>query len=189
LSRAEYSSAVKEALFTDIPTDKLVYRDDFLICRGNGNLALVGRAKSPINDMPDTLFPDTMIAARINRGLIEPLYLETLWDSRSVRDQIESNARTTNGTYKINQQVLEGLYILYPPRELQQKFSMLVSLIRNLRLKHSNLLEKTEVLFCSLQQRAFTGKLFAEKAAVGPGSARGSRAGLAEGTVENQPHT
>ncbi|WP_327023425.1 restriction endonuclease subunit S [Micromonospora sp. NBC_01739] len=46
---------------------QVVHPSDFLICRGNGNLGLVGRGFFPSEAMPDTAFPDTIIAARVER--------------------------------------------------------------------------------------------------------------------------
>lgn len=101
------SSAVKDAYFEgNIPNDKYVSKDSFLICRGNGNLKMVGQGQFPTFDMPNTLFPDTMIAAQIDKSKIQPHFLKTIWSSPFVREQIESRARTTNGTFKINQKQL-----------------------------------------------------------------------------------
>jgi type I restriction enzyme, S subunit len=96
--------ARKSSTFESRPgPDQSVRDEDFLICRGNGNLHLVGKGDFPSRRMPDVTFPDTMIAARPSRERIEPLFLEHLWNSTAVRSQIESLARTTNGTFKVNQ--------------------------------------------------------------------------------------
>ena len=107
--------------------------------------------------MPETTFPDTMIAARIDDAKLAPPYLERLWSSRYVRDQIERGARTTNGTHKVNQQVIGAIEVVLPPMELQEKFSE----VRRLVTLSLEKLEAPQLdnLFNSLVQRAFRGEL------------------------------
>ena len=101
------------------PNEKRVCSMDFLICRGNGNLGMVGRAKFPSHDAPDCVFPDTMIAARVKPEMICKHFLEAVWESPALRKQIEASARTTNGTHKINQGVIEEMEI--PHRRSQAR--------------------------------------------------------------------
>ena len=150
---------VKEAFFDTIPKTKLVDKRDFLICRGNGNLNLVGRAKFPDKDLNDVFFPDTMIAGRINQKKISPPYLDCIWNSWFVRDQIERNARTTNGTYKVNQKVLEKIQIPLPDIIKQENFTVKVKKIDLLRIIFQTQLSKINIFFASLQDRAFRGQL------------------------------
>ena len=68
------STAVKTAPFEKSPDEsRRVQAADFLMCRGNGNLRLVGRGHFAPADMPDVVFPDTMIAARFDGSQITPL--------------------------------------------------------------------------------------------------------------------
>ena len=154
------AEAVKDALFeVDPPPIKRVSQRDLLICRGNGNRQLVGRAFFPTRDMPDTTFPDTMIAARISASIVRPIFLEFVWRSRGVRSQIESMSRTTNGTFKINQGSLEKVRLPLPPPELQDHFS---DRIAALLATHADQQAQSGIfcaLFASLQQRAFAGEL------------------------------
>jgi type I restriction enzyme S subunit len=63
-------SAITSAEF-DSTLGKSVNVCDFLICRGNGNVHLVGKGYFPTCSMIDVTFPDTMIAARTNPEYIE----------------------------------------------------------------------------------------------------------------------
>ena len=85
----------------------------------------MGRARFPIQTLVDTVFPDTIIAARVDRNLVDRAYLEALWNTRWMRLQIESRANTTSGIHKINQAALEGLTIRLPPIALQARFGKL----------------------------------------------------------------
>lgn len=118
------SSAWKDGFFTEEPpADKRVSNEDFYVCRGNGNKHLVGTGEYSNVPMKDMVFPDTMIAARIKQEQIILPYLRCAWNQPSTRKQIEASAKTTNGTFKINQTALGNIKLLVPPLELQQEFA------------------------------------------------------------------
>ena len=151
-------TAVKDGYFESRSSaNKKVDFRDFLVCRGNGNLGLVGRARFPHRTLSDTLFPDTMIAARVNPKQVDRSYLEVLWHTTWMRLQIESRSTTTSGIHKINQATLGSLSVRLPPLPLQIRFGSLSS-----RLRHSVEASRTRVLdrlFDSLSHRAFSGEL------------------------------
>lgn len=152
--------AIKRATFDITPgQDKRVSATDFLMCRGNGNLHLVGRGVLPNADRPDLVFPDTVIAGRIDTTVVHPRYLETVWSQRATRDQIEGGARTTNGTHKINQQLIARVKIPIPPMENQREYARRVALVDEQRAVSVSALAQADELFASLQSRAFRGEL------------------------------
>ena len=153
-------TAKKESTFTRAhPPEKTVSVEDFLICRGNGNLSLMGRGKYPNRSMPDVAFPDTMIAARCDPGMVSRGYVARVWNDRVVRGQLESLARTTNGTHKINQSMIESIEFPMPPIRLQRKFDRAKQAASAHRVRLECAAERLESLFASLQQRAFRGDL------------------------------
>jgi type I restriction enzyme S subunit len=141
------------------PSEQSVREDDFLICRGNGNLPLVGKGFFPTLRMSDVTFPDTMIAARISTERVQPAFLQHLWNSPAVRRQIESVARTTNGTFKVNQTMLEEIVFITPPGSLQRDFTFRVGAVTKVKAGHRKALAELDSLFASLQHHAFRGKL------------------------------
>jgi len=141
------------------PAQQAVDENDFLVCRGNGNVKLVGKGYFPSKSFTDVTFPDTIIAARINGQSIKREYLQFIWNSKAVRLQIEALARTTNGTFKVNQMMLERIQILVPPLPLQQTFATRIASIEALKATHRRTLAALDALFASLQQRAFAGQL------------------------------
>ena len=141
------------------PSDQSVNAADLLICRGNGNLALVGRGFFPRVSLPEVTYPDTVIAAPINTALIDRAFLEHVWNGSSVRHQIEAVARTTNGTYKVNQTMLQAITVIAPPLSLQREFSKRVACVQRLREVQRRSLSGLESLGASLQHRAFHGEL------------------------------
>lgn len=152
--------AIKTSTFQSAPPlHQTVNECDFLICRGNGNIHLVGKGYFPTQSMPDVAFPDTIIAAQVELSRINQAFLEYIWNSSAVRLQIESIARTTNGTLKVNQTMLEGIALLLPPLSLQEKFARRVQAIEQLKTTHRESLTQLDALFASLQHRAFRGEL------------------------------
>jgi type I restriction enzyme, S subunit len=132
-----------------------VDENDLLICRGNGSIQLVGKGYFPVDSMPDVTFPDTIIAARVTTARIEREFLQHVWNSGTVRRQIESLARTTNGTFKVNQKMLEGVTFVQPPPSLQREFSRRVDAVETLKTAHRKSLAKLGELFSGVQYRAF----------------------------------
>lgn len=121
-------SAWKEGAFKDDPSlDKRVSGGCYYVCRGNGNRSLVGTGEFAPSSIPDLVFPDTMIEVRVKQGEVLPAYLTIAWKQPFTRDQIERSAKTTNGTYKINQKALGEVEIPVPPLSLQQEFASFVA--------------------------------------------------------------
>jgi type I restriction enzyme S subunit len=152
--------AVKSGLFAiDPPHDKRVSALDFMMCRGNGNKSLVGIGAYSTEDRSDLVFPDTVIAGRVDTSKVAIQFLNTVWKQRAVRSQIESLARTTNGTYKVNQQTLSGVAVPLPPLDLQLEFARRNEAVQTER--HTLLAAQRDLdeLFGSLQSRAFGGGL------------------------------
>lgn len=119
-------TALKESTFDHvIPDDQTVKTGRFLLCRGNGNPDLVGRGHFPTVDMPGVAFPDTIIALEFRLDCVRPEFVEALWATRFIREQIERAAKTTNGTYKINQGSLLAFSLPVPPFEKQEAFATL----------------------------------------------------------------
>jgi len=153
-------AAQKEGTFRYSPTlDQRVDHQDLLICRGNGNRGLVGRGYFANESMPDVVFPDTMIAARIAPHVAEAAFVQHLWNSDSIRTQLKALARTTNGTFKINQRMLEGVTVVTPPLPLQRQFAERRAAITGVKVRHLRFGAGLDALFASLQHRAFRGEL------------------------------
>lgn len=153
-------SAAKVALFAgEPPLDKRVTTKDFLMCRGNGNSNLVGVGVASQKDRPDLVFPDTVIAGRIDDRQVVMPYLEAVWHHPAVRRQIAQGARTTNGTFKVNQQIISSVEIPLPPLPLQQSFAAKVEAIHAERARVARALEADDELFAALQHLAFRGEL------------------------------
>ena len=140
---------------SDPPREKRVSAGEFYICRGNGNRDLVGAGEYSDTDLPDLVFPDTMIAARINFDLISAAYLRYAWGRPAIRRQIESRARTTNGTFKINQRMLSEVLLPLPPLSLQKEFAAFAAEVAKSQVAVRRQIEKLQTLYDSLAQDYF----------------------------------
>ena len=119
--------AWKDGIFDECPpSDKRIHTSEFYMCRGNGNKTLVGTAVYSLEERNDLVFPDTVIAAHVDSSIVLMPYLFVAWEMPKVREQIESSARTTNGTYKINQTVLSNIELVVPPIDKQAEFVLFV---------------------------------------------------------------
>ena len=154
------ASAWKVSTFQSAPpSDQTVNENDFLICRGSGSAQLVGRGCFPSKRLEDVAFPDTIIAARVNPERINRTFLQSIWNSNAVRRQIDSLARTTNGTLKVNQAMLENITVVSPPLRIQQEFERRATSVERLRAAQLASLAELDALFAVLQHRAFRGEL------------------------------
>ena len=146
--------AWKEGFFTDCPsTEKRITEDDFYICRGNGNKSLVGMGVYALENRPDLVFPDTVIAAHIDTERMVLPYLWIMWQQPEVRKQLESGARTTNGTYKINQKVISKIKIICPPINEQEVFADFIKQVDKSKSVIQKSLDELEILKKSLMQK------------------------------------
>lgn len=154
-----FQEIFKEDSFSNIHKKYFPTDNDFLVCRGNGNINLVGKGYFFPGVSEGVIFPDTIIAVSIQQSTVNKHFLEALWKTRFVRQQIERNARTTNGAHKINQGVIEKIKIIQPPIELQNQFASIVEKTDFLKARYQQSLCEMERLYGALSQKAFKGEL------------------------------
>lgn len=153
-----HPTALKAALFAaPLSTSDEVCIKDFLVCRGNGNINLVGRGCFPLYDMPGIAFPDTVMAVRVDEELFDRAFFAAVWNTEFVRRQIKAVAKTTNGTFKINQVALGGIVLPAPPRHIQQYFANRIVGIEAVLQLHASAAATADATFDSLLGRSFQG--------------------------------
>ena len=72
------------------------------------------------------------------------------------REQIESMAKTTNGTYKVNQTMVKSIQLKIPPLALQQEFAAFVARVDQLKADTQLAIDKLQMLYDSLAQEYFS---------------------------------
>jgi type I restriction enzyme, S subunit len=147
----------------DVANDLAIQKDDLFVSRGNGSLHLVGRAVLAQQPPFLLVFPDTMIRVRLTASASLKHFIAKVWQSRLMRRQVETKARTTAGIYKISQADVEEFAVPLPPLAEQEQ---IVALVEE-RLSQIDSAEKTidaelirsKRLRQSILKRAFEGKL------------------------------
>lgn len=135
---------------------------DAFVVRGNGNINLLARIGFYDGEDVEIVYPDTLIRVRFNNEIVLNEFIQYLWDTPLIRNQIISKAKTTSGTHKINQDDLKSIEFPCPPLELQQKFLMTAQTYFSYSEKLNNAEAESQAIFHSLLAQAFTGELTAE---------------------------
>ena len=82
-------------------------------------------------------------------------YLKYAWAQPPTRKQIEAAAKTTNGTFKINQVTLGNIKVPVPPLKIQQEFADFARQVDKSRFVAQQQIEKLQLLYDSLAQEYF----------------------------------
>lgn len=141
----------------------LVQQGDFLISRGNGSLNRVGMGGLVVNDPGPVAFPDTLIRISVSTRALVPSLLAVWWNAPVVRRQLEGQARTTAGIYKVNQSMIGNVRLPLPAQgeqrrivdELDRQFSFLAACERAVDAG----LARAGALRRSVLMAAFEGRL------------------------------
>ncbi|MCP3105476.1 restriction endonuclease subunit S [Myxococcus sp. K15C18031901] len=95
-------------------------RGDILLMRGNGSLSLVGTCGLVETVPEECTYPDILMRMRAGRRLM-PEFLVAAINSPYVRGQVETLAKTSNGTFKISGEDVRTLQIAVPPIDEQRQ--------------------------------------------------------------------
>ncbi|MBU1898003.1 hypothetical protein KKB55_09680 [Myxococcota bacterium] len=108
---------VKYVMASDADAHRFnVMAGDLLMVRGNGNINLVGATGLVRDDkLSPYVYPDLLMRMRCGDGVC-PGYVQYCINSDVVRPQLTASARTTVGTYKVNNQQVRELRLLAPPQ-------------------------------------------------------------------------
>ena len=158
------SNEIKLGDFGGVDHEKYqIEPDDFLISRGNGSIRLVGIGGLVPGNPPPVAFPDTLIRARVDRQQLRPEFLRLIWNSKFVRRQLERQARTTAGIYKVNQTMIGNVTFPTPSPEdqdrLVQELDQVREVVAGLEAEVSLAQERSRILRRSILSDAFSGKL------------------------------
>ena len=158
------TSETKQGNFDEIDHRRYqVESGDFLISRGNGSLHLVGIGGLVPDGDHSVAYPDTLIRARVDRSRLRPEYLSLIWNSRVIRRQLESQARTTAGIYKVNQSMIGNVLLPVPSLDVQDRIARRLELVRQPLLQLDAEVDRYHRRSASLRQSilstAFSGRL------------------------------
>lgn len=146
----------------------VVSTGDFFVSRGNGSVRLVGRGTLAQEPPFPVIFPDTMIRLRLCAEVKSSKWMPLVWQTRGVRKQIETKAKTTAGIWKVSQPDIRSISIPLPPLAEQHRIVAEVErrlfVIDQLESVVEANLKRAERLRQAILKRAFGGKLVAQEA-------------------------
>ncbi|QDN75735.1 hypothetical protein FNV64_09105 [Streptomyces sp. S1A1-7] len=93
---------------------------DFLVCRNAGTPDRLGQGVLVEDDTQLLSFPSTMTRVRVRPTLMHPAYLEQLWQSSHVREQIKAAARSGR-THSLTIKALLNIRFSLPPLAQQER--------------------------------------------------------------------
>lgn len=142
------------------PTDHIVKDGDLLFSRAN-TTNLIG-AVAYVYNTPVNLALSDKIWRFVWREpqQIVPLFIKTLFQMPTMREEIARRATGTSGSMKnISQQKLLSIPTIFPEVALQRRFEERLQTARSVSQSAMASAEHLDSLFASLQHRAFTGAL------------------------------
>jgi type I restriction enzyme S subunit len=134
----------------------LVEEGDILFNRTNSP-DLVGKT-ALFRELRKMAYAGYLIRLRVNVEN-DPEYVAAFLNSSYVKKTLRSMCKSIVGMANINAKELQSIKIPQPPLELQREFARHVGQIEKLKAVHRRHLSKLDVLFASLQHRAFRGEL------------------------------
>jgi len=142
------------------PIEHFVRPGDLLFSRAN-TTELVG-AVAYVNSTPQNiLLPDKLWRFVWRQPIkVEPFFVWALFQTPTIRREIERRATGTSGSMKnISQEKVFGISTILPPLRLQQEFARRVASVEKIKAAHCASLVELDALFACLQHRAFQGEL------------------------------
>ncbi len=107
----------------------LLYENDLLFARVNGNPDYVGRCAVFKTQNEPVYHNDHIIRARFKEGTLNGVFAAHLMNSADIKTQMRNYISTSAGQYTINQTGIGSIVIILPPIELQNEFAEFVKLI------------------------------------------------------------
>lgn len=160
-SRLELSE-IKSLRATKTEVERtLLMQDDLLIVEGHGNPNEIGRVAIWDGSIDPCVHQNHLIRVRLNSIETSPKYVESLINSPGGRRYLIRSARTTSGLNTIGVSHVKAVPIPIPPAHLQRIYVDRTVKIEKLKATHLAHLAELDVLFASLQDRAFRGELTA----------------------------
>ena len=141
----------------DVSKYRLV-EGDILIVRGNGNADLVGRCGLVQTCPSDCIYPDILMRVAPNAKIARD-YLVTVWNADVVHDQILLKAKTTNGTYKVNQADVASVFVPVPPQAEQSQIGGAFSSLNETAMRNREDLEQLMAVKSALMSVLLTGEV------------------------------
>jgi type I restriction enzyme S subunit len=133
-------------------------RNDLLLTEG-GDPDKLGRGTLWNDELLECIHQNHVFRVRLQCEEVTPLFLNWLVGSQRGKRYFLRSAKQTTGIASINMTQLRAFPLLVPPLPLQRQFADRVAASDALKAAYLANLTELEVLFASLQHRAFRGEL------------------------------
>lgn len=130
--------------------------NDLVLTEG-GDPDKLGRGVLWHSELPECIHQNHIFRVRLRSKVIHPLFLNWLVGSEHGKAYFLRSAKQTTGIASINMTQLRAFPLRIPPFPLQEVFAKRLDQLATLRLGAERFTTMLEVLFASLQHRAFTG--------------------------------
>ncbi|MBD2534025.1 restriction endonuclease subunit S [Nostoc flagelliforme FACHB-838] len=134
---------------------------DILLVKSNGRVSLVGKT-AVVSDVEEG-YAGYLIRLRLNKSIIDPIYLHLCLSSAELRLQIEIPVKSTSGVHNINSQEVKKLRIPLPlleeQKEIVQRIQLFFKAIIQIENQYQNTNTKLTRLNQSILAKAFRGEL------------------------------
>jgi type I restriction enzyme S subunit len=153
-------SEVKHIEATSSEIQRYSLREGDLILTEGGDPDKLGRGAMWRGEIPVCIHQNHIFRVRLNDdSSVLPEYMEAYLSSRSAKDYFLKSAKQTTGIASINMRQLKSLPVKVPSIDSQRKFVSLIASIVSHKLLVEEQLRSFDLLFTSLQSRAFKGEL------------------------------
>ena len=132
---------------------------DLLVVEGHGNKDEIGRVGMWDGSIDPCVHQNHLIRIRCDRRRLLPRFAETFMNSRIGRRALLRAANTTSGLNTISTSDIRSVAVPVPALSDQQRFVALANRVDQHRSVLMRSAAEIDVLFASLQQRAFRGEL------------------------------
>jgi type I restriction enzyme S subunit len=152
-------SNVKEIEATDTEIQRYRLRRNDLLLTEGGDPDKLGRGTLWNDELPECIHQNHVFRVRATHGDVTPCFLNWLIGSERGKKYFLRSAKQTTGIASINMTQLRGFPLFLPPLSLQKEFEKRVGTVGDLTHTAIQSAKQIEVLFESLQHRAFQGEL------------------------------
>lgn len=132
---------------------------DLLIVEGHGNPEEIGRCGLWSGEVAGCVHQNHLIRVRPDASRVDPVFMMHFLNSWRGRQFLLRAANTTSGLNTISTSTVRACPLIVPPLEIQQTFATRVAAVERLKETQRKHLAELDVLFASLQHRAFKGEL------------------------------
>lgn len=152
-------SAVKEIDVTEDEIKRYQLKKNDLLLTEGGDPDKLGRGTLWNDELPECIHQNHIFRVRLITEQLTPLFLNWLVSSQRGKKYFLRSAKQTTGIASINMTQLRSFPLLLPPMKLQQNFIHVAGAIDSQQIIQRRGLAELDILFASLQHRAFRGEL------------------------------